>query len=229
MKNRYPVSYYIIGITLFCFLLQKLSYYLTGYDLLMIFGLKANAAILQGQIWRFITPLLLHASVLHIGFNMYALFVIGPALEKRYGPLSFIALYLISGLWGNTFSFLFSNYSSLGASTAIFGLIAAQGVYIVRNRYLLGQAARPLLTNILIVIAINLFMGLSPGIDNWGHLGGLAGGLIYAWFAGPTYGVESSITLGNVVIRHPKNPRLVSLITILIAVLLILLGFFLRS
>ena len=157
---------------------------------------------------------------------MYALFTIGPGLERRYGEKSFLALYLISGLWGNTLSFLFSQNNSLGASTAIFGLIAAQGVYVYKNRHLLGQAARPLLVNIITVIAINLMLGLSPGIDNWGHLGGLFGGLLYAWFAGPTYGIESTITLGNVIIPQPKNPRLVSIGLILLAAFLILLGFF---
>jgi rhomboid protease GluP len=168
---------------------------------------------------------LLHGSILHIAFNMYALYSIGPGLERRYGTKSFLALYLISGLWGNTLSFLFSQNNSLGASTAIFGLIAAQGVYVYQNRHLLGRAARPLLMNIIMVIAINLMLGLSPSIDNWGHLGGLFGGLLYAWFAGPTYGIESTITLGNVIIKQPKNPRLVSIGVVLLAAFLILLGF----
>ena len=229
MKKQYPISFYIIGLTVLCFLLQNVSEFFFGYDYLMLLGAKINAFILQGEIWRFITPLLLHASILHIGFNMYALYSIGPGLENRFGPKSFIYLYLIGGLWGNTFSFLFTQSASLGASTAIFGLIAAQGVYIYKNRFLLGQAARPMLMNILMVIAINLALGMSSGIDNWGHLGGLLGGLFYAWFAGPTYGVESTITLGKVIIPHPKNPRLVSIAAILIAGFLILVGFMLKA
>jgi rhomboid protease GluP len=230
MKRRYPITFYIIAITALFYLLQNVSDYFLGYDILMLLGAKINPYILQGQIWRFITPILLHGSIIHIGFNMYALFNIGPGIERKYGTVSFIGLYLISALWGNTLSFLLSPNASLGASTAIFGLIAAQGVYIYRNRLLLGQSARPLLNNILMVIAINLLLGFSiSGIDNWGHLGGLFGGLFYAWFAGPTYGIESSITLGNVVIRHPKNPRLVSLIAILLAALLILADFLMYS
>ena len=226
MKRQYPVSFYIIGITVLIYLLQNLSIFLFRTDFPLYFGAKINSLILQGQLWRFITPILLHGSILHIAFNMYALFTIGPGLERRYGEKSFLALYLISGLWGNTLSFLFSQNNSLGASTAIFGLIAAQGVYVYKNRHLLGQAAHPLLINIITVIAINLMLGLSPGIDNWGHLGGLFGGLLYAWFAGPTYGIESTITLGNVIIKQPKNPRLVSFGVVLLAAFLILLGFF---
>jgi rhomboid protease GluP len=229
MKKRYPISFYIIGICVIFYLLQSLSKFLFGYDYLLLMGAKINAFILQGQIWRLITPVLLHGSILHIGFNMYALYSIGPVLEKKYSPLSFITLYLISGLWGNILSFLFSQSASLGASSAIFGLIAAQGVYIYKNRFLLGQSARPLLTNIIMVIAINLVLGLSSGIDNWAHLGGLLGGLFYAWFAGPTYGVESTITLGNVIIRQPKNPRMITMAAIAIAALLTAVGFMLYS
>jgi len=223
MKRKYPISFYIIGITVAFFLLQKLSEMLFGYDYPLLFGAKINEFILQGEIWRLITPLLLHGSILHIAFNMYALYSVGPGLERRYGPESFIILYLIGGLWGNTASFLFSPNPSLGASTAIFGLIAAQGVYIYKNRFLLGQAAQPLLMNVIVVVVINLLFGLSSsGIDNWGHLGGLLGGLFYAWFAGPTYGVDSSITFGNVVIAHPKNPRLIGIGAAATALLLVL-------
>ncbi len=227
MKKRYPLSFYIIGISAFLFLLQNISELLFGYDYLLLMGAKINAFILQGEIWRLITPVLLHASILHIGFNMYALFSVGPGLERKYEPKSFIALYLISGLWGNTLSFLFSQSVSLGASSAIFGLIAAQGVYIYKNRFLLGQSARPMLMNIIMVIAINLILGLSPGIDNWSHLGGLLGGLFYAWFAGPTYGIESTITLGNIIIRQPKNPRMVAIAAIVISAVFVLCGFLL--
>jgi rhomboid protease GluP len=223
MKRKYPVSYYIIAITVAFFLLQQLSKMLFGYDYPLLFGAKINEFILKGEIWRLVTPLLLHGSILHIAFNMYALYSVGPGLERRYGPISFITLYLIGGLWGNTASFLFSANPSLGASTAIFGLIAAQGVYIYKNRFLLGQAAQPLLVNVIVVIVINLLFGLSSsGIDNWGHLGGLLGGLFYAWFAGPTYGIDSTITFGNVVIAHPKNPRMVGLGAALTALLLVL-------
>jgi len=229
MKRQIPVSFYIIGITAACYLLQNLSQMLLGFDYLLLAGAKINAFILQGEIWRLVTPILLHGSFIHIGFNMYALYSIGPGLEYRYGVKSFILLYLLSGLWGNTLSFLLSENPSLGASTAIFGLIAAQGVYIYKNRFLLGSAARPMLMNIIMVIAINLMLGLYPGIDNWGHIGGLLGGLFYAWFAGPTYGVESTITLGNVIIRQPKNPRLVTVAAISVSALLVAAKFLIAA
>jgi len=225
MKKQYPISFYILGITVLVYFLQNLSEVFFGLDYLLYFGAKINELILQGEIWRLVTPVLLHGSLIHLGFNMYALYSIGPGLENRYGVSSFIQLYVISALWGNTLSFLFSRNPSLGASTAIFGLISAQAVYIYKNRFLLGRAAQPLLMNILLVIAINLFLGLSPGIDNWGHLGGLCGGLFYSWFAGPSYGVDSTLRFGQIVIRQPKNTRLTTLIGFCIALLLCLLKF----
>ena len=84
-------------------------------------GAKVNELILAGQVWRLITPILLHASILHIGFNMYALFVIGPQLERFYGHGRFLLLYLIAGFTGNVLSFVLSPNPSLGASTSVLG------------------------------------------------------------------------------------------------------------
>jgi len=227
LRFRFNLSNLIILITITVFILQILSEFIFGYDLVAAWGAKINALILQGQIWRFLTPVLLHGSLLHIGFNMYALFSIGPQVEARYGKWPFIALYILSGLWGNTISFLLSPNASLGASTAIFGLIASQAVYIYQNRHLLGSAARPMLTNITIVIAVNLVLGLSPGIDNWGHLGGLIGGFLFSWFAGPSYGVETGLFGGKVLIRQEKKTALVTAAVTAVAVLFISIKFLL--
>lgn len=179
------VVYTILGLTIAVFALQMLSQSLLRVDYPAALGMKYNGAIRAGQFWRLLTPVLLHGSVIHIGFNMYALYVIGPGLERFYGHGRFLLLYLIGGFAGNVLSFILSPEPSLGASTAIFGLIAAEGIFILKNRFLFGAEARSLIVNIAMIILINLALGLSPGIDNWGHLGGLIGGLAFAWFAGP--------------------------------------------
>lgn len=227
LKIKFNLSVAIIAVTLVFFLLQNVSEFFLGYDVLALWGIKINSLILEGQLWRFLTPVLLHASILHIGFNMYALYSIGPRLETSFGNWSFIALYLVGALWGNTISFLLSPNASLGASTAIFGLIAAQSVYIFKNRYLLGSAAKPLLMNAIMVILVNLMLGLSPGIDNWGHLGGLMGGSFFAWFSGPSFGVETGLFGGNVYIKQEKKTLLVTAAAVLIAGLLIAVRFLL--
>jgi rhomboid protease GluP len=198
-KHPY-VTWALLGVTILFFLLQKISETLLGADLPMVLGAKINEAIYQGQVWRLITPMLLHGSLLHIAFNMYALYVIGPGLEIYYGHLRFFALYVLGAFAGNVLSLVFTEATSLGASTAIFALIAAQGIFIYRNRFLFGQRYQRMLGNIIMIVAFNLFMGLRPGIDNWGHLGGLLGGALFAWFSGPEFEVQQDIgglTLSN--------------------------------
>ncbi|HZW04502.1 MAG TPA: rhomboid family intramembrane serine protease [Anaerolineaceae bacterium] len=190
VARRPVVTLALIAITVLVFAAQLLSEAVFGTDIPALYGAKINEAILAGQFWRLLTPVLLHGSILHIAFNMYALYVIGSGLETYYGPTRYLLLYLVSGFAGNVFSFLFSANPSLGASTAVFGLVAAEGVFVFQNRFLFRNP-RGVLTNILMIVAVNLFLGLSPGIDNWGHLGGLFGGVAVAWFGGPRYEVNN--------------------------------------
>jgi rhomboid protease GluP len=195
------VTYVLMGIIICVYLLQAVSVLIFGIDLPAALGVKANSLIAQGQLWRLITPMFLHASpdpqnltasLLHVGFNLYALYLLGPGLERFYGHKRFLALFMLSGFAGNVMSFLFSTAPSLGASTAIFGLIGAEGVFLYQNREILGDSARQGLRNVIVIALINLFIGITPGsnIDNWGHIGGLLGGVLFGWFAGPVLKVE---------------------------------------
>ncbi len=191
------VTYTIIGLTVLVYLLQVGSVYLFGYanataqlDWLEAYGAQINSAIRAGELWRFITPVLLHASVPHILFNMYALVIFGPGLERNFGHWRYLVLYVLTGFTGNVLSFLLSSGYSVGASTAIFGLIGAEGVFLYQNRQLFGRQFGRAIGNIIFIVAVNLLLGLTPGIDNWGHVGGLLGGLIFAWFAGPIWEVQ---------------------------------------
>lgn len=206
-------TYILLGVTILFFILQLLSTQILGIDYLLVFGAKINNAIQAGQYWRLLTPALLHISLIHIGFNMYALYAIGRGLELQYGHGRYILLYVISALAGNTFSFVFSSNPSAGASTAIFGLVAAEGIFILRNRFMFGGNTRAMLANIAAIILINLIIGLSPGIDNWGHLGGLLGGLAFAWFAGPTLKIEG--VYPNLHLTDQHDRRQVGLVAVI--------------
>lgn len=186
------VVYFLLGFTVLIFLLQNLSQALLGDDYLFYFGAKINPLILQGELWRLITPIFLHANILHIGFNMYALYIFGPGLERSYGHWRFAALYFLGGFAGNVLSFLLTSAASLGSSTAIFGLVVAEAAFVYQNRRFFGNRTRGVLLNILLVVVINLGIGATPGsgIDNWGHVGGLLGGLIFSWFGGPIWDME---------------------------------------
>jgi rhomboid protease GluP len=182
-----PFTFIILGITTLVFIGQYFSIYQYGFDQLAKWGVKSNSDILNGEFWRLVTPVFLHGSIAHFGFNMYALFILGPSLERFYRPWRFLGLYFLSAICGNVISFLLSNNPSLGASTAIFGLITAEAVFLFKNRSLFGENANRRLMNIGLILVVNLIFGLSPnsGIDNWGHIGGLIGGLAFAWSAGP--------------------------------------------
>lgn len=187
------VTYIILGVTIAMYLLQMGVKALTGVELVEFYGMKINEFIIQGQLWRLITPVLLHGSILHILFNMYALYAIGRGLEQQFGHMRYLALYLVTAFTGNVLSFLVTPNPSLGASTAIFGIVAAEGVFIYQNRELFGGNARAMLSNTFLIVFLNLAMGASSsGIDNWGHLGGLLGGLAFTWFAGPLLKVNPS-------------------------------------
>ncbi len=191
------VTYTILGLTVLVYLLQWVSVWLFGYaneasqlDWLEAYGARINEFIRAGQLWRFLTPALLHVSVLHILFNMYALVSIGTGLEQYFGRWRYLTLYVLGAFAGNVFSFLLSSGYSVGASTSIFALVAAEGVFLYQNRKLFGRQFGRAMGNVIFIVIINLLLGLSPGIDNWGHIGGLLGGLVFAWFAGPRWVVE---------------------------------------
>lgn len=189
LRSGATVTYALMGVTIIVYGLQFLTQALLGYDLPVIFGIKTPNLLDDGEWWRLITPMFLHGGIFHLGFNMYALYAMGPMLEHFYGHGRFLALYLLAGFTGNVLSLIMTPNPSLGASTAIFGLLAAQGVFLYRNRQFFGASARAQLINIAVVALINFVIGLSPGIDNWGHLGGFLGGLVFAWFGGPVLGV----------------------------------------
>jgi rhomboid protease GluP len=207
MPQRTPyVTYGLIALTVIVFILQIGTEALLGVDLPVNIGIKFNPLIDQGQYWRLLTAMLLHGDILHIGFNMYALFILGRGLENFYGHGRFLLLYILGGLAGTTASYLLTANPSLGASTATFGLLAAYGVLAYRNKQVFGRQSQMIVRNVVQVALINLLLGLTPGIDNWGHAGGALGGLMLAWFAGPELGfrregltlqIEDRRTLGE--------------------------------
>lgn len=199
------VTNILIGFTVFVFLLQQATDYLISDGFLAFYGAKINSLIAQGQIWRLFTPMFLHGNLLHIAFNMYALSKIGPSLERFYGHWRYVALYILAGFGGNVFSMIFTEAASLGSSTAIFGLIAAQGVFYYQNREIFGSTFKQALNGIITIAVINLLIGMSPGIDNWGHVGGLVSGVIFSWVGGPV--IEVRGIYPSVVLADKREPN----------------------
>jgi rhomboid protease GluP len=211
------VTYSIIGITVFIYILQLASQALVKADLPIAFFAKANDLIRQGQLWRLLTPALVHGSVMHIAFNMYALLSFGTGLERHFGRGRFLLLYVLGAFTGNVASFLFSDGYSVGASTAIFGLLGAEAVFLIQNRKVFAGRFRSAIGNIIFIAAINLFIiGSLPGIDNWGHIGGLLGGLVFTSFAGPLWEVEGIQPAYHLVDRRPSREVIIGAATVVL-------------
>jgi rhomboid protease GluP len=172
---------------------------------LIVLGAKENSLIAGGELWRLLGATFLHGNLVHLFFNSYALFALGPDCERIYGRARFLAIYLLAGIGGSVASYLFSPAPSVGASGAIFGLMGALGLFFYLNREAFGVAGREQMQSIIAIGMINLFIGFSaPGrIDNFGHLGGLIAGLLAGLALAPRFAVERLATQIRVVRRFP--------------------------
>lgn len=169
--KRATVTQVLIGINVAVFLLGLLF----GDTLIVDYGMQPATIALQGEWWRLMTAAFLHAGLLHIAFNMYVLWILGPTLESLFGHARFLVLYLVSALGGSVASYAFSppNIIGVGASGAVFGLMAALLV--------VGKKHQRDVTQVLVLLAINIVIGfLAPGIDWRAHLGGAATGALVA-------------------------------------------------
>lgn len=169
-------TYVFIAMQVIVFLLLELNGGSTNTATLLRFGAKFNPLIVDGEWWRFFTPIILHIGFLHLAMNTLALYYLGTAVESIFGRTRFLFIYVVAGFFGSLASFVFSPSISAGASGAIFGCFGSLLYFGVTYPRLFF---RTMGMNILIVIGINLIFGFTvPGIDNAGHLGGLVGGFL---------------------------------------------------
>ena len=138
------------------------------------------ALIASGEYWRLMTPMFLHAPnfIFHILMNMYVLYSYGPVVEQAFGTRRFVPMYLICGFTGAVASYNLSRCDAygVGASGAIFGIAGVLLVYLYKRRN--STFTNAAYKSILMFVGLNLMIGfVFPGIDNWAHIGGLAGGI----------------------------------------------------
>ena len=151
-------------------------------EVLVKYGANNVGLLRQGQVWRLITYAFLHAGIIHLLCNMYSLYIVGRQVEAKFGKVRFIMIYVISAVCGGLLSAGLTNYVSVGASGAIFGILGAIVYFGMRFRLYLKDS---LITQILPVILINLGIGFAiSGIDNACHIGGLIGGFLAAMALG---------------------------------------------
>jgi rhomboid protease GluP len=189
---RPVVTYVLLVANVFFFGAETLLGGSTSLRTLLQLGAQVNLLVAAGQYWRLLTAMFLHIGLAHLGFNMYALFILGRDLERFYGSLRFSAIYFISGLAGNVLYYVAGpNIISAGASGAIFGLIGAEVAFLVSNRGLFRSFRRQRLLNLAFLIVINLALGFrsGSGINNLAHMGGLVTGLILGFALTPRHRV----------------------------------------
>ena len=182
-KQPLPIlTYSLIAINVVAFIITAVlsgNFVDSDINVLVYLGAKVNSLISQGQYYRLITCMFLHGGIVHVGVNMYSLYIIGPLVEKIYGKAKFLIIYFVAGIMASYFSFLFSNSISIGASGAIFGLLGASLIFAMKMKDRIGKG---FMMNIVTVIVINLVIGFSlANVDNFGHLGGLVGGSIVSY------------------------------------------------
>jgi len=172
--NRAPVTYTLIAINILIYLIgasQGGGVNSPGGSLYAKLWLDAPQ-LHDGGWWRLVTTMFLHASVLHIAFNMFALWVIGRQVEQYLGSARYIGLYFVSGLAGSAGALLQTPGVTVGASGAIFGIL---GSMLIIEWQVTGRLAG----NAMTLIVINLVFSFAvPGISWGGHVGGLIGGIL---------------------------------------------------
>jgi membrane associated rhomboid family serine protease len=162
-------------------------------DVLVAYSAKYNEAILNGQYWRFVTPIFLHANILHVSLNLLNLIVLGVFVERIFGHLRFLLIYLVTGVISVITSFYFAPQEiSVGASGAIFGLVGAYSLFVFIHRKAFRHSGIPALLWLVLIVGLNLGIGLIiPNVDNYAHIGGFLSGCILGWFFAPFYVLES--------------------------------------
>lgn len=158
-------------------------------------GGNLGAATLDGESWRLASSMFLHYGLIHLAMNMIGLVFVGIAVERYYGRLAYLAVYVFAGLVGSLTSALGSQAVSVGASGALFGLLGGLGAYLLIHRASFDREAFASQARWLgIVIAINVVSGLqSKTIDMYAHIGGLVAGF----------------AAGLVLAKRPSTPRAV--------------------
>jgi rhomboid protease GluP len=178
-SNGKPVFTYvfmIIQVAVFLFLEIKGGS--TNNITLIKYGAKYNFYLYEGEWWRFFTPIFLHIGFTHLVMNTFSLYFLGAAIERMYGSFRFIIIYFFAGAAGVIASFLFSQSVSAGASGAIYGCFGSLLYFGITYPKLFS---RTMGAGVIGILVFNIIISFTiPGIDEAGHLGGLAGGFLAA-------------------------------------------------
>lgn len=177
MKREFRVSFVLIAINIIVFILSSILIPSLKNTLTLI-----KPIALTGDYWRFVTSMFAHADIVHLAMNMACLFFFGEMTEFFFGKAKFLAVYFASGLTGAAFSAFFTDYSALGASGAIFGVVGANFYMLTKMS---GDMKRRFTNDLVLFVVLNIGFGaINSGVDQAAHIGGLIGGVISGFALG---------------------------------------------
>ena len=154
-------------------------------------ALDYDEVIGEGEFWRLLTALFLHYGVAHLLFNLFALYVLGPPLERTIGSIRFAIAYLISGIGSTagvvilTLFKVVDKAELVGASGSVMGIVGAWAGFLVRHRHQVWQAKQRLLNILMIIVIQIVFDVLTPQVSTAAHLCGLATGFLVGLYLAP--------------------------------------------
>lgn len=198
-KKKLPIiTYILIAINIFMFLFINVVGNSEETSTLINYGGLHSSLVKIGEYYRLITCSFLHIDIFHLGFNMYALYIVSSQLESFYGKTKYILIYLFSALMGSLFSCLFTDAVSVGASGAIFGLFGALIYFGNQYKAYLGSVIH---SQIIPLLLFNFALGfMIDGIDISAHIGGLIGGYLISMALGVKYKSSKSERINGVII-----------------------------
>lgn len=140
-----------------------------------------NLGVANGEWWRLITPILLHAGFTHLLFNSMSIFLFAPALERMLGKARFLLVYAGSGIIGNIGTYVTEplDYVHVGASGAIFGLFGVYLFMVLFRNELIGQEHSKMIITLLAFAILMSF--INSNINMMAHLFGLCGGFLLSF------------------------------------------------
>ncbi len=182
--KQYKITYALIAINILGYIFSAfLSKNFIDIDtevLVHMGALYGPITVPFGEWWRLLSAIFLHGGIMHLFMNMFSLYLIGRGVERYFNTVSYVSIYLFSGLLGGLASLYMHPASvGVGASGAIFGIFGALAGFFIAYKEKIQAHTKAFMKEFSIIIGVNLMIGLSiPSVDVSAHVGGLIIGIL---------------------------------------------------
>ena len=198
--EKYRPTYVLIAVTTAFYVYTSIAggnWLNTSDSMILQYG-QVNAFVFQGYYWQLFTSIFVHASIAHLVGNMLFLFIFGLRAEEMFSLPEYLGIYLVGGVVGNVVSLAFGpNLLSVGASGAIFSLFGACVIY---DRHSVRQSILGALAYAFFLLILS---GLSSGVNDLAHIGGLGFGLLVGYWLASMRNPQEQYSVRY---KHPISP-----------------------